>query len=88
MNNQSDTSGNIMSNPIGWGAGVVGTKIRFGLSLIILPAFMLLIISNITEKGIGEYWSDALLLVAIPLMLLYSMRKMYKQFLFLKAQSK
>jgi len=70
---------NIIKNPIGWAGSMVGTKVRYVLSMIILPAFVLLILSNITEASLREYWSSALLLISIQLMFLFALRKLYQK---------
>ncbi len=77
MEKSSMLAGNIFTNPIGWAGTMVGTKLRFAFSLIYVPGFILLVLSNISDAPLMEHWSSALLIVVLQVMFLYSMRKMF-----------
>ncbi len=68
---------NIFTNPIGWAGTMVGTKIRYVFSLVLLPVFILFILHNIAGTHLIENWSSALLLVAYHLLFVHSLRALY-----------
>jgi L-cystine uptake protein TcyP (sodium:dicarboxylate symporter family) len=67
----------IYKDPIGWAGTIVGTNVRYLLSLVIVPIFTLSILADIAASDLSEYWSSALLIVAIQIMFLFVMRRLY-----------
>lgn len=68
---------NIFSDPIAWAGTMVGTKARYIFSLIFLPFFILTLLNNISDIGLWENWSAALVIVSYNLMFMYSLRALY-----------
>ncbi len=65
----------LFRDPVYWAKTAVSTWPRFGF----ITLFLVLFTKNIIERSseVGPRWFDTLLLVSIPLMLLYALRRLY-----------
>ncbi len=70
---------NIFTNPIGWAGTVVGTTPRYVFSLILVPVAVFLFLSSVVEVNVMDHWDAALMMMALPFMFIYSMRKLYQR---------
>lgn len=70
---------NIFTDPIGWAGTMVGTKARYIFSLVFIPIFVVATLDTLSDTGIVENWSSALLIIGYHLMFVHSLRALYKR---------
>ncbi len=68
---------NIFTNPIGWAGTMVGTKLRYIITLLGLPVFTMSFLSNLTETSLLENWSSVLFICGFQLMFVHALRSLY-----------
>jgi len=68
---------NIFTNPIGWAGTMVGTNLRYIITLLGLPLFTMSLLTNLTENNLLESWSYVLFIVGFQLMFVHALRSLY-----------